>query len=55
MHRNSVNQFCRVLATLERDPQVRRMEQYTQHKGNPTLRHCHNVAVTSFRMAQRTK
>ena len=53
MHRNSVNQFCRVLATLERDPQVRRMEQYTQHKGNPTLRHCHNVAVTSFRMAQR--
>jgi len=53
VHRNSVNQFCRVLATLERDPQVRRMEQYTQHKGNSTLHHCHNVAVTSFRMAQR--
>ena len=53
MYHNNANRFCRVLATLERDPQVRRMEQYTQHKGNPTLRHCHNVAVTSFRMAQR--
>lgn len=53
MYRNNTNQFFHVLAGLERDPQVRRMEQYTQHKGNPTLRHCHNVAVTSFRMAQR--
>ena len=53
MYHNNTNRFCRVLATLERDPQVRQMEQYTQHKGNPTLRHCHNVAVTSFCMAQR--
>ena len=51
--RNSANRFYRTLAGLEHDPQVRRMEQYTQHKGNPTLRHCHDVAVTSFRMAQR--
>ena len=29
------------------------MKQYTQHKGNPTFWHCHNVAVSSFRLAQK--
>ena len=53
VHRNSANRFCRTLSGLERDPQVRRMEQYTQHKGNTTFRHCHDVAVASFRLAQR--
>lgn len=38
---------------LERDPDVCRMKQYTQHKGNPTFSHCHSVAVSSFRLAQR--
>lgn len=53
MHRNSANRFCRTLSGLERDPQVRQMEQYTQHKGNTTFHHCHDVAVASFRLAQR--
>lgn len=45
--------FCRALHGLERDPQVGRMKQYTQHKGTATFRHCRSVAVSSFRLAQK--
>ena len=53
MRRNSTLKFYRALDRVERNPGVEQMKQYTQHKGNPTFRHCHNVAVTSFRLAQR--
>ena len=53
MRRNSTLKFYRALDRVERNPSVEQMKQYTQHKGNPTFRHCHNVAVTSFRLAQR--
>ena len=45
--------FYRTLRGLEHDPQVERMKQYTQHKGTATFRHCHSVAVSSFRLAQK--
>ncbi|MBQ9648491.1 MAG: HD domain-containing protein [Oscillospiraceae bacterium] len=53
MYQNNAQKFYRVLDGLERDPQVCRMKQFTQHKGNPTFWHCHNVAVASFRLAQK--
>ena len=53
MYRNDAKRFYRALTALEHDPRVRQMERFRQHKGNSTLNHCHNVAVTGFRMAQR--
>lgn len=53
MYRNNEQKFFQTLTELEADPHVRKLEQYRQHKGNPTFRHCHNVAVSSFRMAQK--
>lgn len=53
MHRNDETRFFRVLAELERNPHVRLLEKYRQHKGNTTFRHCRNVAVKSFQLAQK--
>lgn len=53
MYQNSEQSFFGALYALERDPRVEQMKQYTQHKGNTTFRHCHSVAVFSFRLAQR--
>ena len=53
MYRNNAEKFYRALNGMERDPNVRLMKQYTQHKGNPTFSHCRSVAVSSFRLAQK--
>ena len=53
MYQNDAKRFYRALTALEQDPRVQQMERFRQHKGNSTLNHCHNVAVTGFRMAQR--
>ena len=53
MNCNSEKAFYTALDRLERNPSVGLLKNYTQHKGNKTFRHCHNVAVHSFRLAQR--
>ena len=53
MYRNNAKKFYRALSDLEKDTQVCRMKQFTQHKGNSTFRHCRSVAVLSFRLAQK--
>ncbi len=53
MQRNDEARFYRALGELERDPHVRQLKKYRQHKGNTTFRHCRSVAVASFRLAQR--
>ena len=53
MHRNDEARFFRTLGELERDPHVRQLKKYRQHRGNTTFRHCRSVAVSSFRLAQR--
>ena len=53
MYRNDKTRFFHVLKELERDPHVRLLKKYRQHKGNTTFRHCRSVAVESFRLAQR--
>ena len=53
MQRNSAERFFQVLRKLENDPNVGKLKKYRQHRGNPTFAHCHNVAVSSFRLAQR--
>ena len=53
LKRNDEQLFYRALAELEQNPLVRRMDGFTQHRGNATLGHCRAVAVFSFRMAQR--
>ena len=53
LRRNSAERFFRALHTLEQDPDVGRMKQFRQHRGNPTFAHCRSVAVASFRLAQR--
>ena len=49
---NNPEKFRRTLSHLEHDAQVEQMKQYTQHRGTATFRHCHNVAVSNFRLAQ---
>lgn len=53
MRKNDESRFLSVLRELEQDPRVRQLKKYRQHRGNTTFRHCHDVAVTSFRLAQR--
>lgn len=53
LYQNDARRFFGTLKKLENDPRVREMERYSQHKGTATFRHCHNVAVSSFRLAQR--
>ena len=51
-YKNDTVKFYRTLDTLEQDPNVEKLKDYSQHKGNPTFSHCHSVAVSSFRLAQ---
>lgn len=52
---NDEARFRSALKDVERDADVCLMKNYRQHKGNSTFRHCHNVAVYSFMLAQRLR
>lgn len=46
-------EFFRILKRLEKNPDIQKLRQYAQHRGNNTFQHCHNVAVYSFYLAQK--
>ena len=53
MKKNSEKKFYGALHRLESNPDIGKMQAYSQHRGNRTYRHSRNVAVSSFRLAQR--
>lgn len=46
-------EFFKILKRLERNPDIQRLQKYSQHRGNNTFQHCHNVAVFSFYLAEK--
>lgn len=46
-------EFLKILQQLEENPDIQRLRQYSQHRGNNTFQHCHNVAVYSFYLAEK--
>ena len=46
-------EFFKILQDLEENPEIQKLRQYSQHKGNNTFQHCHNVAVYSFYLAEK--
>ena len=44
--------FLKEMALLENDPYVKKMEQYSQHRGNNTYQHVRNVAYKSYELAK---
>ena len=45
--------FDETIRSLEQDPDIRKMSEFSQHSGNNTLQHVKNVADVSFRTANR--
>ena len=52
MNINDADLFFRELEVLASDPNVLKMKQYQQHRGNATFSHCRSVAEYSFQLAQ---
>ena len=50
---NSKTRFYRALDKLADDPAVAKIKNYSQHKGTSTFRHCWNVAIYSFHLAEK--
>ncbi|MDO4623140.1 MAG: HD domain-containing protein [Eubacteriales bacterium] len=45
--------FMTMMSEMERDPRVQLLCNYSQHQGNTTYQHCKNVAMTSYRLAEK--
>jgi len=52
-HHCNKERFDREMTELLENPEIRRMGNYTMHRGNTTLKHVVAVAECSFRMADR--
>ena len=46
-------EFFKILQELEENPDVQKLQEFSQHNGNTTFQHCHNVAVCSFYLAEK--
>ncbi len=46
-------EFFRILQELEENPDIQKLRVFSQHNGNTTFQHCHNVAVCSFYLAEK--
>lgn len=58
MESNAMNDnysFWKLLKDVEKNPDVRLLQNYSQHRGNNSFQHSHNVAVYSFYLAEKWK
>jgi len=51
--KNSEKMFREELNTLKTMPEIRQMQNYAQHRGNTTYKHCVDVAEKSFAIAEK--